>query len=128
MTTDNFTEAARAETPEPCTHHWVSHGQDSTLIPWVIRCDLCGAFHIAEMERAARAPLTAQEPTDAEIEAAARAIWATRYPESRPDIAESTWADMTAPDDWTPEALDIMEEARAALSSRRAARRDEETP
>lgn len=66
MTDDDFTEAARAEAKEPCEHHWVSHGQYSELIPWVIRCDLCGVFHIAEMERLARAHLATQEPTDAD--------------------------------------------------------------
>lgn len=55
------------------------------------------------------------EPTEAQVEAAAKAIWATRYPESRPDIAEATWAEISGYGAWTPEALDIMTEARAAL-------------
>ena len=38
MTTDPFTEAARAEAPPVCEHYWISHGQDSALIPWVVRC------------------------------------------------------------------------------------------
>ena len=112
MTTDNFTEAARAEAPEPCEHHWVSHGQDSALIPWVIRCDLCGAFDIAEMERAARAHLAAQEPTDAELLAALNAQGVVASPKMHPAPSLDYWGDKPA------------EAMRAALS---AARRDEET-
>lgn len=78
----------------------------------------------AELVRAALAAApVAPSPalTDETIERAAKAIWATRYPESRPDIAESTWAEVTAPDDWMPEALDVMEEARVALAAARVA-------
>lgn len=101
MSTDNFIEAARAEAPEPCEHHWVSHGQDSAIIPWVIRCDLCGVLHIAEMERLARDHFAAQEPTDAEVEAAKAVLDSVEY-------------------------ADEPQSIRAALSAARAARRDEE--
>ena len=57
MTNDDFTKAARAEAPPECDHYWVSHSQNSELIPWVIRCGLCGDFNTAEMDRVARTHL-----------------------------------------------------------------------
>ena len=62
----------------------------------------------------------AQEPTDAEVEAAARALWAELWidPDEHPWDTEATGA----------ERASCRREARAALSAARAARRDEETP
>lgn len=109
MTTDAFTTAARTEGRPTCEHHWVSHGQDSALIPWVIRCDLCGALNTAEMERAARAHLAAQEPTDEEVEAAAISL-------SRPLIGRN-WHLVSDRDRGT-----FLQDARAALSAARDVR------
>lgn len=58
MTTDDYTTAARAE---------AQRAYQDTGMP---RYDL--AVHMAEW---ARAYLTQQEPADAEVEAAARALW-----------------------------------------------------
>ena len=102
MTTDPFTDAARAE----ALRAWVKEPD---------RMDSIGTLgaHMAEW---ARDRLAEQEATDAEVEAAARALaywdgadrWAT--PEYDGEIPESAY----------------RHGARKALSAARAARRDEE--
>lgn len=104
MTADPFTEAARTEAayrdmdPGPT-------GENNR------------AWFVAGAEWA-RTHLAAQEPTDAEVEAAARALWAEVWidPDEHPWDTEATRA----------ERASCRREARAALSAARAARRDEE--
>lgn len=115
MTTDPFTEAARTEAPPVCEHYWISHSQDSALIPWVIRCGSCGAFNTAEMDHLARAHLAAQEPSDAEVEAAAIMLCASAH-------HDRVWKALAEVDPWKQEQ--IRADARAALSSARAVGRN----
>src|SRR5699024_10262021 len=78
--------------------------------------------HLAEQARGGVAAqgLSAAEPTDAEVEAAARSLWAEVWlnPELHPWDTEATES----------ERRSCRREARAALSAARATRRDEETP
>ena len=95
MTTDDFTTAARAE-----AESWIG-------------MDLDDHDNFVSGAEWARDHLDAQEPTDAEIEAAARVI------------CEGTEAGDLA--GWGPETQRrFRSTARAALSTARAARRDEE--
>lgn len=41
----------RAEHPPACDHHWVSRGQDSPDLHWIIQCSHCEAFNAAEINR-----------------------------------------------------------------------------
>lgn len=102
MTADNFTEAARAEAER--RHNRIVR-RNKTADEWLDEGRASGFTSGAEW---ARTHLAAQEPTDAEVEAAARALH----------------EDMGG----LPEELDQMhiDAARAALSAARAARRDEE--
>ena len=94
MTTDDFTDAARAE----------------GFAQWPMRDQRSAFEHGA---RWARAHLAAQEPTDAEVEAAAR-TWA----ESGPTAA--VWEQMAEERrEYTRERM------HACLSAARTARRDE---
>src|SRR5699024_1961164 len=101
MTTDPFTEAARAEAEVQCGNSF----------------DL---EHFMAGAEWARDHLAAQEPTDAEVEAAARSLWAEAWlnPELHPWDTEATES----------ERRSCRREARAALAAARATRRDEETP
>lgn len=106
MTTDPFTEAARAEAED--------YARTPRMNVGTVR------DRIAEAHRAgaewARTHLAAQEPTDAEVEAAAiecvKFLFLT--------APERPWEDPEAVEQWEPMA-------RIALRSARAARRDEET-
>ena len=99
MNNDNFTEAARAEADSR------AYGNSAGVF--------CNAFRAgAEW---ARTHLAAQEPTHAEVEAAAR-TWA----ESGPTAA--VWEQMAEERREYP-----RERMHACLSAARAARRDEET-
>ena len=53
--------------------------------------------------------------TDELIEKAAKAIWVTRNGGDSA-WAEMAWSELTAPDDWNREALDALDEARAAFA------------
>ena len=112
MTTDNFTEAARAEA-EGRYNRTVR--RNKTADEWLDEGRASGFASGAEW---ARTHLASQEPTDAEIEAAAKSLWAEIWlnPELHPWDTEATGA----------ERASCRREARAALSAARAARRDEE--
>ena len=97
MTTDDFTEAARAESMAA-----------SGMEQWDRECFMAGAEW-------ARAHLAAQEPTDADVLAALNADYAIRFG------SRNLPADSLEP--YGDEAVRIM---RAALSAARAVRRDEE--
>lgn len=105
MTRDPFAEAARAE----AVRWW----QTPASSPGNVIEKL--GQHMAEW---ARTHLAAQEPTDAEVEAAARKVFEADAPSHEPH----EWFEAS-------EALrsDYRGTARAALSAARAARRDEET-
>ena len=136
MTTDNFTEAARIIDAHRENERWVGDGVK-------IEC-VCGhtshatydfsgpitedknnhrdaermhAVHVAQV-------LAAQEPTDAEVEAAARAMRIETLGDTvRPGAAARWWDN----GDVSPDEADKLRRlARAALSAARAARRDEE--
>ena len=116
MTTDPFTEAARAEAerrhPAPEIETGAQLGYTQTQIREVVRRTFTNAAEWA------RAHLAAQEPTDAEIEAAARAISAEQ--DRRIGLKAGTW--------WGGAEYRrnfAREDARAALRAARAARRDE---
>src|SRR5699024_10795559 len=133
MTTDPFTEAARIIDAHRENERWVGDGVkiecvcghtshatfDPTSGPITVDktnqrdAERMHAAHVAQV-------LSAQEPTDAEVEAAARSHWAEVWlnPELHPWDTEATES----------ERRSCRREARAALSAARAARRDEETP
>lgn len=50
------------------------------------------------------------------IEEAAKAIWIAKNEITDREWADSAWAELTMPDDWNHEALDALDEARAALA------------
>ena len=137
MTTDNFTEAARIIDAHRENERWVGDGVK-------IEC-VCGhtshatydfsgpitedknnhrdaermhAVHVAQV-------LAAQEPTDAEVETAARAMRIeTLAGTVRPGAAARWWDN----GDVSPDEADKLRRlARAALSAARTARRDGET-
>lgn len=54
---------------------------------------------------------------DQAVQAAAKAIWTERNAGADIGWGEMAWAELTAPDDWNQEALDALEEARAALDA-----------
>src|SRR5699024_6238443 len=101
MTTDPFTEAARAEAEVQCGNSF----------------DL---EHFMAGAEWARDHLAAQEPTDAEVEAAARSLWAEGWlnPDLHPGDARATGCGRR----W------CRREARAPLSAPRAPRRAEGPP
>lgn len=112
MTNDDFTTAARAEAeryvPAFTSNDYTPNG-------------LTAIARLAHVEgwKAARTHLAAQEPTDAEVEAAARALYAE-------DVNES-YIEWPAYDSPQNVGRDLYtERARNALSAARAARRDEE--
>ena len=102
MTTDNFTEAARAE----AERYFADPGIDPLTLSVVDH-----AMHMAEW---ARDHLAAQEPTDGEVLAALNAPGVVVSPKMHPAPSLDYWGDKPA------------EAMRAALSAARAARRDEE--
>ena len=109
MTTDPFTEAARAEAE--WRYPALNPDAEELTYPRSVLREHKRSAHVAGWE-AARARLAAQEPTDAEVLAAA-------------------WAICRLQDDGYEPAEDhpcgaCAESARAALSAARAARRDEE--
>ena len=116
MTTDPFTEAARAEAerrhPAPEIETGAQLGYTQTEIREVVRRTFTNAAEWA------RTHLAAQEPTDAEVEAACVGFYNdpngltdwTKLARVQPDLADKYRAGM-----------------RRALSAARAARRDEET-
>ena len=116
MTPDTFTEAARAE----ANRYWLETLQDETV----------GIGDLGEhMAEWARTHLAAQEPTDAEVEAAARALdlegAVYAFNGDRTAAETDVAARLLRMDSAKGEELQIK--ARAALSAARAARRDEET-
>ena len=112
MTTDDFTKAAHAEGQARIAAMLEAAGASDDIRAWFP----AGFEKGAEW---ARTHLASQEPTDAEIEAAAKSLWAEIWlnPELHPWDTEATGA----------ERASCRREARAALSAARAARRDEET-
>lgn len=108
MTADDFTEAARAE----AERRWTRGQADGRPLSAYARMNRRIGFEIGALWAAA------QEPTDAEVEAAAKALWAEIWlnPELHPWDTEATEA----------ERASCRREARAALSAARAARRVEE--
>ena len=112
MTTDAFTEAAFESAASKYQGDWDSFEQEPVDDYGLSESER--RAHIAGWE-AARTHLAAQEPTDAEVEAAAEGMW-DRYGN------RGMWKH--APDRLR---LAFRADARAALSAARAARRDEET-
>ena len=112
-TTDPFTEAARTEATSRARR--VTPGD--TAADWSERMLMMEQFR--QGAEWARTHLAAQEPTDAEVEAAARSLYAE-------DVNESyiEWPAYGSPENVGRELY--IERARNALSAARAARRDEE--
>ena len=106
MTTDPFTEAARAEAEK----RWSRDLLDDRPLPGPARMNRRIGFDLGAQW--ARTDLAAQEPTDAEVEAAARAIHINTIRE---------FDDLGGLDQHA-----LRTRARKALSAARAARRDEE--
>lgn len=50
------------------------------------------------------------------IEEAAKAIWIARHADGDLKWGEVAWSELTTPDDWSEEALEAVEQARAALA------------
>ena len=113
MTNDNFTEAARAEADRRMRE-----------ADFVTSGDMVRAHGFTQGAEWARTHLAAQEPTDDEVEAAARAMRIeTLAGTVRPGAAARWWDN----GDVSPDEADKLRRlARAALSAARAARRDEE--
>ena len=107
MTTDPFTDAANAAAREYARTPRMNVGTVQ---------DRIGEAH-ADGWEAARTHLAAQEPTDAEVEAAARAIYVQRASYH----TAASW-------EREPETVKTLyrKDARAVLSAASAARRDEE--
>ena len=114
MTTDNFTEAARAEAER--RYPALNPDAEELTYPRSALREHKRSAHVAGW-KAARTHLAAQEPTDAEIEAAAEAICSG---EGGCDPCFN-W-DGSVDGGCTY----CTRHARAALSAARAARRDEE--
>ena len=114
---DNFTEAARAEGQARIAAMLEAAGASDDIRAWFP----AGFEKGAEW---ARTHLAAQEPTDAEIETAARAMRIETLGDTvRPGAAARWWDN----GDVSPDEADKLRRlARAALSAARAARRDEE--
>ena len=106
MTTDNFTEAARAEAERQ--YPALNPDAEELTYPRSALREHKRSAHVAGWE-AARAHLAAHEPTDAEVEAAAKVLW-----------------DDGGVLPWDEECESYTTLARAALYAARAARRDEE--
>ena len=118
MTTDNFTEAARAEAER--RYNRIAR-RNKTADEWLDEGRASGFTSGAEW---AHDHLAAQEPTDDEVEAAARAMRIeTLAGTVRPGAAARWWDN----GDVSPDEADKLRRlARAALSAARNARRDEE--
>ena len=118
MTTDPFTTADDQWDESP--HHLADHCEHAGVGKACRRCRR--KFDAAAQW--ARAHLAAQEPTDAEVEAAARAMRIETLGDTvRPGAAARWWDN----GDVSPDEADKLRRlARAALSAARAARRDEE--
>lgn len=98
MNNDDFTAAAREE----ARLYWLETLQDETV----------GIGNLGQhMAEWARAHLAAQEPTDAEVEAAARIIF--NRARAGNAFADAVWFEVRG---------DYLEDARAALSAARNAR------
>ena len=111
MTTDDFTEAARAEAEK----RWPRDLLDVRPLPGPARLNRRIGFDLGAQW--ARTYLAAQEPTDAEVLAALNAQVIVMSPKVPPAPSLDYWGDKPA------------EAMRAALSAARAARRDEkDTP
>ena len=115
---DNFTEAARAEGQARIAAMLEAAGASDDIRAWFP----AGFEKGAEW---ARTHLAAQEPTDAEVETAARAMRIeTLAGTVRPGAAARWWDN----GDVSPDEADKLRRlARAALSAARATRRDEES-
>lgn len=114
MTTDDFTEAARAEAER---RHFPLFGRPPVISAVAVQGFQDGASW-------AHDHLAAQEPTDTEVEAAARSIYEyfpRKYMDEFGFTCTAHWEDLE------PHMQDEYRVvARAALSAARAARRDEE--
>ncbi|GAP78528.1 hypothetical protein Y09_1357 [Brachybacterium sp. SW0106-09] len=105
MTTDNFTEATRAEAERRYIENDPDYPDRETAIART------AAFAVGAVW--ARTHLAAQEPTDGEVLAALNAQGVVVSPKMHPAPSLDYWGDKPA------------EAMRAALSAARAARRDE---
>ena len=121
MTNDNFTEAARAEA-ERRHPDSVDVETGEPVDDWGFEEQ--GRRDFRDGAEWARTHLAAQEPTDAEVETAARAMRIeTLAGTVRPGAAARWWDN----GDVSPDEADKLRRlARAALSAASAARRDEE--
>ena len=106
MTTNNFTETARAEAEQ--RYNRIVR-RNKTADEWLDEGRASGFTLGAEW---ARTHLTAQEPTDAEVLAALNAHGVVMSPKMHPAQSLDYWGDKSA------------EAMRAALTAARAARRD----
>ena len=113
MTTDPFTDAA--------TSAYEDYVRTPKMNVGTFRDRIAEAY--MDAAEWARTYLAEQEPTDAEIEAAARALWARRWSTSWDEY--SAGRGPASPDGTDLRAVQ-MRRARAALSAARAARRGEE--
>ena len=118
MTADNFTDAARAEAER--RYNRIVR-RNKTADEWLDEGRASGFTSGAEW---ACTHLAAQEPSDAEVEAAARAMRIETLGDTvRPGVAARWWDS----GDVSPDEVDKLRRlARAALSAARTARRDEE--
>ena len=118
MTNDNFNDAARAEAER--RYNRIVR-RNKTADEWLDEGRASGFTSGAEW---ARARLAAQEPTEDEVETAARAMWIETLADTVRPGATARWWDNG---DVSPDEADKLRRlARAALSAARAARRDEE--
>ena len=118
MTTDNFTEAARAEAER--RYNRIAR-RNKTADEWLDEGRASGFTSGAEW---AHDHLAAQEPTEDEVETAARAMRIETLGDTvRPGVAARWWDS----GDVSPDEVDKLRRlARTALSAARATRRDEE--
>ena len=118
MTPDDFTEAASAAAEE----QWTRDHTPGHPLSGPERMNRRIGFTMGAAW--ARDRLTTQEPTDAEVEAAARAMRIETLGDTvRPGAAARWWDN----GDVSPDEADKLRRlTRAALSAARAARRDEE--
>ena len=117
MTNDDFTKAAHAEGQARIAAMLEAAGASDDIRAWFP----AGFEKGAEW---ARTHLAAQEPTEDEVETAARAMRIETLADTvRPGAAARWWDN----GDVSPDEADKLRRlARAALSAARAARRDEE--
>ena len=114
MTNDNFNDAARAEAERVA--------RENTPLEYDSIREAFVDAYAAGLQ--ARTHLAAQEPTDAEVETAARAMRIETLGDTvRPGVAARWWDS----GDVSPDEVDKLRRlARTALSAARATRRDEE--